>query len=88
MRVVGHRTERPLEFHASAELLAQGGRFNDEIHRLPGGGSGFIPKGVYRYASLKDANRHWERCLALGMARIAANRASWNSSAVRPPSKT
>ena len=88
MRVVGRRRERPLAFHASAELLAQGGRFNDEIHRLPVGGSTFIPKGIHRYATLEQANRHWERCTALGMARIAAERALWKSSVARPRSKT
>jgi len=87
MRVVGNRRERPLEFHASAHLLAQGAKFNEEIQRLPGGGSTYIPKGIYRYATLEDANRHWERCVAEGMARIAAHRASWKSSVVPPPSK-
>jgi hypothetical protein len=37
MRTIGHRKERPITFSASAALLAEGARFNDEIHRLPTG---------------------------------------------------
>jgi hypothetical protein len=37
MRIVGHRQERPISFSASAALLAEGARFNDDIHRLPTG---------------------------------------------------
>lgn len=29
-RIVGFRRERPIAFHASAELLIEGARFNDE----------------------------------------------------------
>ena len=35
MRTIGHRKEHPITFSASAALLAEGARFNDEIHRLP-----------------------------------------------------
>ncbi len=74
MRVIGRRKERPISFSASAELLAEGARFNDEIHRLPTGGTTFIPKGVFRYRTHEEANRHQQDCLTKGMAQIAMER--------------
>jgi hypothetical protein len=70
MRTVGHRQSRPISFSASATLLVEGARFNDEIHRLPTGGDSFIPKGVYRFKTHAEANRHQEECLAGGMAAL------------------
>jgi len=55
-------------------LPAEGARFNDEIHRLPTGQRTFIRKGVYRFRTHEDANRHDEECLATGMALIASER--------------
>lgn len=74
MRVVGRRRERPITFSASAELLTEGARFNDEIHRLPTGHSTFIPKGVFHFLTHAEANRHQLDCLAKGMAKIALER--------------
>ncbi|MDR2209736.1 MAG: hypothetical protein LBE22_12450 [Azoarcus sp.] len=74
MRTIGHRKERPITFSASADLLAEGARFNDEIHRLPTGDQTFIPKGVYRFKSHEDANRFDLDCLVRGMAGIARER--------------
>jgi len=75
MRTVGLRKERPLGLPASGALLAEGARFNDEMHRLPTGETTFIPKGVYRFKTHEDANRHQLDCLIEGMARIARERA-------------
>lgn len=74
MRTIGHRKERPISFSASGTLLAEGARFNDEIHRLPTGNTTFVPKGVYRFKSFEDANRHEAECLVRGMARVALER--------------
>jgi len=74
MRTIGHRKERPITFSASAELLAEGARFNDEIHRLPTGNSTFMPKGVFCFKSHEDANRQQLDNLIEGMARIARER--------------
>ncbi|OIQ85164.1 hypothetical protein GALL_329950 [mine drainage metagenome] len=74
MRIIGRRQERPIAFSASAELLIEGARFNDEIHRLPTGSTTFIPKGVYRFKTHELSNRHQTDCLVLGMARIAKER--------------
>lgn len=71
MRVIGQRKERPISFAASSFLLAEGARFNDEIHRLPTGNTTFIPKGVFRFCSQDAANRHHLECLATGMAKLA-----------------
>jgi len=75
MRTVGHRKEHPITFSPSATLLAEGARFNDEIHKLPTGNQTFIPKGIYRFKSFEEANRHDLDCLVEGMAQIAIKRA-------------
>ncbi|MBK7677458.1 MAG: hypothetical protein IPJ27_23425 [Candidatus Accumulibacter sp.] len=74
MRNVGHRQERPISFSASAVLLAEGARFNDEIHRLPTGNATYIPKGIFRFKTHEDANRHQVDCLVEGMAQAALAR--------------
>jgi hypothetical protein len=75
MKIVGFRKERPIGSQASGELLVEGARFNEEIHRLPTGGTTFIPKGVYRFKTHAEANRHQMDCLVEGMVRIALERA-------------
>lgn len=74
MRTVGSRKERPVSVVASGILLAEGARFNDEIHRLPTGNTTFVPKGVYRFMTHAEANQHQLDCLAKGMAKIAQER--------------
>ncbi len=71
MRTVGHRTAPPITGPASADLLIQGIRFNDDLHRWSPGNAGGIPKGVYRFMTHADANRHAQRCIAEEMARRA-----------------
>jgi hypothetical protein len=71
MRTVGHRQPLPISFAASATRLAEGARFNDEIHRLPSGSDSFIPKGVYRFKTHAEANQHQMECIARGMAALA-----------------
>ncbi|MBI5937518.1 MAG: hypothetical protein HY850_06700 [Betaproteobacteria bacterium] len=75
MRTVGHRKERPIAFSASAALLVEGARFNDEIHRLPTGRTSLVRKGLFRFKTHEDANRHELECLAEGIAKIALGRA-------------
>ncbi len=74
MRTIGHRKERQITFSASATLLKEGARFNDEIHRLPTGRSTFIPKGVFRFKSHEAANLHQQTSLIKGMTQIALDR--------------
>ncbi len=74
MRTVGRRKERPIVFSASADLLVEGARFNDEIHRLPTGDQTFIRKGIYRFRSDKDSGREELASIAAGIAAIAKQR--------------
>jgi len=72
MRTVGHRQERPIAMQGDGTLLAEGARFSETVAHLAT--STFIPKGVYRFRSHKDANTQQEDCLAQGLARLAAER--------------
>lgn len=74
LRTVGKRPSRDITFHASGKALADGARWNDEMHKLPTGSQHCIPRGVYRYASHEAADRHLADCLASSMARIAAGK--------------
>lgn len=74
MRIVGRRTEAPLSFSASGELLAQGARFNDDLRGLPTGDAAFIRKGLYRFRTHEEAAAQAQRFLVERMAQIAARR--------------
>ena len=74
MRTVGRRKERPIVFSASADLLVEGARFNDEIHRLPTGDQTFIRKGIYRFRSDEASGREDLASIAAGMAINAKQR--------------
>ena len=66
--------EKPNSFSASADLLVEGARFNDEIHRLPTGDQTFIRKGIYRFRSDEASGREELASIAAGMAIIAKQR--------------
>ena len=74
MKTVGRRKEHQITFFASAELLVEGARFNDELHRLPTGGLTLIPKGITRFKTHEEANRIDSERLATQMAEIALER--------------
>ena len=74
MRVIGRRKEHPITFSASAALLTEGARFNDELHRLHTGNVTCIPKGITRFKTHDEANRYDQECLAVRMAEIAQGR--------------
>ncbi len=65
MRQVGSRREPAIAEQASGILLGEGARFNEAISHLAR--TAFIPKGVYRYRSHDDANRHAVDCLVRAM---------------------
>ncbi|MBI5244761.1 MAG: hypothetical protein HY922_13915 [Elusimicrobia bacterium] len=75
MKIVGRRGERPISFSASAALLAEGARFNEEFQKLPIGQMTAIPKGSYRFQSHEDADLHSRDCVAACMAHAAKARA-------------
>lgn len=72
MKQVGTRREPVLVLQASGRLLMAAAQFNESMARLSP--STFVPKGVYRYRSHEEANRHEQECLARGMALLAAGR--------------
>lgn len=74
MKTVGTRKQPALTMHPSGELLKAGALFNETVARLAP--STFIPKGVYRFKSHEEANRHEQECIAQGMAAQARNKAS------------
>ncbi len=74
MRVVGSRREPDITFNASGQQLAEGARFNDEIHCLPTGGRTFVSKGIYRFRSFEEANRHDLDCVVKGVVQAASDR--------------
>ena len=73
MRQVGSRREPAVAQEASGYLLAAGARFNEAVSRLSP--TTFVRKGVYRFSSHEDANRHAQDCLVRGMGLLAAERA-------------
>lgn len=73
MRQVGSRQEAPVAANPSGRLLAEGARFNEAVAWLSGGT--FVRKGIYRFRTHEEANRHAQDCLARGMGELAARRA-------------
>jgi hypothetical protein len=72
MRQVGSRREPAVVEQASGLLLAEGARFNEAVSRLAP--STFVPKGVYRFRTHDEANRHRLDCLVHGMGLLALKR--------------
>lgn len=72
MITVGQRRERSLAMQGDGTLLVEGARFSKTIAHLAN--STFIPKGVYRFQSHKDANKQQEDSLVRGMGQLAAER--------------
>lgn len=76
MRKIGRKVpdEPQLAERPSGELLRRNALWNDELHKWPDAAAHCIPKGVYRYRSLDEADRHLEECRARRMAEIMAKR--------------
>ncbi|MFO1227812.1 MAG: hypothetical protein U1F32_12945 [Roseateles sp.] len=73
MRQVGQRQPGAPALAPSAEAMEQGFALSAGV-ALFTGGRGFFPKGVFRYKSHEEANRHEAECLAACMARLARER--------------
>ncbi len=68
MKVIGKRKERDISFHASGDLLREGALFNTEIQKLL---STFrFPRGVFRYRTHEEADRHMSECILDSMVAI------------------
>lgn len=74
MRIVGNRKSKPMSFSGAGSLLQEGARFNDEIHRLPGGDRTRFRKGIYRFKTHEEANRHEQDCIVAVMMQLALRR--------------
>lgn len=71
MRIVGKRSEPELASMASGDALMRAASFNEMMQSvMPYGRVGCVPKGVYRFKTHEDANRHQDECLAIHMAKI------------------
>ena len=75
MKIVGKRQVPEIFAIASAEQLRRSARFNEMLQStMPNGNQGYIPKGVYRFHSNREANAHQEACLVAHLVRIANGR--------------
>ncbi|MEW6041665.1 MAG: hypothetical protein AB1633_09100, partial [Elusimicrobiota bacterium] len=66
MKIVGSRKESEITFHATAKNLKKGCEFNDTVNKFFKAKI-YLPKGVYHYNSVKDANADWEKYLVKGI---------------------
>jgi hypothetical protein len=72
MKVIGKRKERDISFHASGDLLREGALFNTEIQKLQ---SIFrFPRGVFRYSTHEESDRHMNECILDSMVAIQKSR--------------
>jgi hypothetical protein len=72
MKVIGNRKERDISFHASGKLLREGALFNTEIQKLQ---STFrFPRGVFRYHTHEEADRHMSDCVVDSMVAVQKSR--------------
>ena len=72
MKIAGKRKERDITFHADGALLREGALFNTEMQKMQ---STFcFPRGVYRYKSHEDADRHMMECVVNSMVAVQKNR--------------
>ena len=71
-KTIGKRVEPSLTLLASATALKTGLALSASVSVLCK--TGYVPKGVYRYASHAEANAHDDACLAQNMAMRALER--------------
>ena len=68
MKVAGKRKERSVTIHADGALLREGALFNTEMQKMQ---SMFrFPRGVFRYKTHEEADRHMMDCVVDSMAAI------------------
>jgi hypothetical protein len=75
MKQLGHRKDGLVKSETNGASLAAAIAFSSDLSQLAGG-SVMFPKGIFRYKSHNEANFHKERCLAQGMAALAAERSN------------
>lgn len=68
MKVAGKRKERKITVHADGALLREGALFNTEMQKMQ---SIFrFPRGVFRYKTHAEADRHMMDCVVNSIAAI------------------
>jgi hypothetical protein len=72
VRVVGQRLEREVTLHASGELLRDGALFNSEMQKIQS--CLRFPRGLYRYKTHEEAERHWNECVVNTMVAVQRER--------------
>jgi len=68
VRTIGTRVNRPLQDTPDSAGLEECAQLTEAISAFTRCG---FPKGVYRYRSHEEANRHEAHCLALQMAALS-----------------
>ena len=61
MKIAGKRKERDITLHADGALLREGALFNTEMQKMQS--ILRFPRGVFRYKSHQDADRHMMECV-------------------------
>jgi len=72
MKIIGKRKEREISFHADGALLREGAIFNTELQKLQA--TFRFPRGVFRYKTHEDADRHMMECVVESMVAIQKQR--------------
>ncbi|MBI3393184.1 MAG: hypothetical protein HY039_08350 [Nitrospirae bacterium] len=73
MKTVRSRREPAIAVLASGDRLVAAARWNDEMNlRAPGGRTTAIPKGLYRFKTLEDADRHRMECEARRISMVVS----------------
>lgn len=68
MKTIGKRIQPELQAVPSGDLLKRAASINEALSALLPGGRTCVLKGVYRYRTLADANRHLDEMTAAAMA--------------------
>ena len=72
MKIAGKRKERDITFHADGALLREGALFNTEMQKMQ---STFrFPRGVFRYKSHEEADRHMMACVINSIVAVQKTR--------------
>ena len=72
MKISGKRKEREITIHANGALLKEGALFNIEIQKMQA--TFCFSRGVFRYKSHEDADRHMMECVVNSMVAIQKTR--------------
>jgi hypothetical protein len=72
MKIIGRRKQRDITFHADGALLREGALFNTEMQKIQS--TFHFPRGVFRYKSHEDADRHMMECVVNSMVAIQKTR--------------